>query len=117
MLALKGPYWCLKQLKVTSKPTTRDVAVVSAAAKKLVEKRDESWAFLYDSDVRDAAMSIMTHATAWKQHDLWNMAISQCQGLSVQEISTAIITALEFFKMALLKDGLVFTYYMLPPRS
>lgn len=95
----------LETVKVTTTPTARTLPIVSAAAKKLGEKRDSSLSFLYGDEVNDAAKSILAHALAWKQHALWNTAFSQCQGLSIQEIFTVVAAALKIFRMNLVKEG------------
>ncbi|KAF5313901.1 hypothetical protein D9619_013004 [Psilocybe cf. subviscida] len=74
ILALKGPYWFLKQLEVTSTPSARSRAVVSAAIKNLDAKeagiRVEWSNFKDETSSSSTATRILAHATAWKDHTL-----------------------------------------------
>ncbi|KAF6756359.1 hypothetical protein DFP72DRAFT_1168981 [Ephemerocybe angulata] len=107
ILAVKGPYWFLKQLEITSKPTTRANAVVSATLQRLEGKGTRGNGWYPEPDAGATAITLLNHATAWKQHALWNKAIPYCKGVPIADITAAIANAAKVFKLDLLKDGLL----------
>ncbi|KAF5336431.1 hypothetical protein D9611_006625 [Ephemerocybe angulata] len=107
ILAVKGPYWFLKQLEIASKPTARANAVVSATLQRLEGKGTRGNGWYPEPDEGSTAITLLNHAAAWKQHALWNKAIPHCKGVPIADITAAVANAAKVFKLDLLKDGLL----------
>ncbi|KAF6756360.1 hypothetical protein DFP72DRAFT_893968 [Ephemerocybe angulata] len=112
ILAAKGPYWAVQQMEITCEPTPRASAVVQAALQRL--ERGSAFSKSRDSEYpgepsdAETAVSLLDHASDWKQHDLWNKVILLCKSASPEAIGASLGVALKAFgNFALIKDSLV----------
>ncbi|KAF6756350.1 hypothetical protein DFP72DRAFT_1044931 [Ephemerocybe angulata] len=91
IMSVSGPAAVLRNLEVTDTPTPTAQQVVNSVLAKL-------------SDAATAA-TIIRHALAWKQNDVWNKAIPYI-GPSLEAVSSEITRALDVFDLDSIKPGL-----------
>ncbi|KAF6756355.1 hypothetical protein DFP72DRAFT_893947 [Ephemerocybe angulata] len=110
ILHAKGPVRALKALKPSDTPTASANEIIAAVFDLLEnpDKKDKHECLFWGSEVKptSCAMSLLSHAVAWKSHDLWNRAVAHLLA-APNATKDAIDCALSAFDLDKIKPGLV----------